>query len=73
MTLAIEAIFEKGVLKPVQPLHLAEQQKVRLFVDTDALATAPVPKRWHWEEAQALEDHFGGAVADELIRQRRES
>jgi hypothetical protein len=30
----------------------------------------PAPPQWHWQEAQALDDHFAGAVVEELIRQR---
>jgi predicted DNA-binding antitoxin AbrB/MazE fold protein len=34
VTLTVEAIYENGVLRPVQPLPLREQEKVRLLVDT---------------------------------------
>ena len=33
MTKVIEAIFSNGVLKPVEPLGLPEQQRVRLTVE----------------------------------------
>ena len=73
MTLAVDAIFENGVLKPLNPLELAEHQKVHLIVETNA-TPPPVPAqgRWHWQEAQAIEDGFAGAVAEEIARQRRE-
>lgn len=32
MTLMIEAVYENGLLKPVQPLPLKEHEKVRLAV-----------------------------------------
>jgi predicted DNA-binding antitoxin AbrB/MazE fold protein len=32
MTVTIEAVYENGVLRPAQPLTLAEGQKVRLTV-----------------------------------------
>jgi predicted DNA-binding antitoxin AbrB/MazE fold protein len=32
MTITMEAIYEDGILKPVQPLPLREQEKVRLTV-----------------------------------------
>jgi predicted DNA-binding antitoxin AbrB/MazE fold protein len=32
MSLTIEAIYENGVLKPVQPLPLKEQERVQLTV-----------------------------------------
>ena len=33
MTKVIDAIYTKGVLKPVQALELAEQQRVRLTIE----------------------------------------
>jgi predicted DNA-binding antitoxin AbrB/MazE fold protein len=32
MTLTVEAIYENGVLKPLQPLPLKEREKVRITV-----------------------------------------
>jgi hypothetical protein len=29
-------------------------------------------RRFHWEEAQAIDDGYQGSLADEVIRQRRE-
>ena len=72
MTLTVDAIFEHGVLKPLIPLELAEHQKVHLIVETNAAVPVPSQARWHWEEAQAIQDGFVGAVADEVGRQRRE-
>jgi len=72
MTLAIEAVFENGVLKPLSPLCLGENQKVHLVVETDFVPATPAQKRWHWQQAQAIKDGFDGEVAEELIRQRRE-
>jgi predicted DNA-binding antitoxin AbrB/MazE fold protein len=34
MTLTIEAIYENGVLKPVQPLPLQEHERVRVTVES---------------------------------------
>jgi predicted DNA-binding antitoxin AbrB/MazE fold protein len=34
MTLTIEAIYENGVLKPVQPLPLKEHEQVRVTIHT---------------------------------------
>jgi predicted DNA-binding antitoxin AbrB/MazE fold protein len=36
MTITVEAVFEHGVLKPVQPLPLKEQERVRLTLHTAA-------------------------------------
>ena len=34
MTLTVEAVYENGVLKPVQPLPLKEQERVQLTIQT---------------------------------------
>ncbi len=72
MTWAIEAIFENGVLRPLNPIQLANQQKVHLIVDTAAPVPAPAGNKWHWQEARAIADAFDGSVAEEISRQRRE-
>ena len=33
MAITIEAIYENGVLKPLQTLHLREQQQVQITID----------------------------------------
>lgn len=73
MTLSVEAVFENGVLKPLNPLNLGEHQKVHLMLDTGLVPGGPTQGPWHWQEAQAIEDSFVGEVAEEVIRQRRES
>jgi predicted DNA-binding antitoxin AbrB/MazE fold protein len=34
MAITVEAVYENGVLKPVQPLPLKEHEKVQLTVET---------------------------------------
>ena len=34
MPITVEAVYEDGVLKPAQPLPLAEHEKVRITVDS---------------------------------------
>jgi len=34
MSQQIDAIYENGVLKPLEPLHLPEQMRVKLTLDT---------------------------------------
>jgi predicted DNA-binding antitoxin AbrB/MazE fold protein len=43
MAITVEAVYENGVLKPVQPLPLKEQQRVQLTVE--------VKKNWVEETA----------------------
>ncbi|MBM3767556.1 MAG: DUF104 domain-containing protein [Acidobacteria bacterium] len=45
MTLQLEAVFENGVLRPVEPLSLPEHQRVTL-----TLATEPKPRSWRSTE-----------------------
>jgi predicted DNA-binding antitoxin AbrB/MazE fold protein len=33
MTITVEAIYENGVLRPIEPLPLAEHDKVRVTVE----------------------------------------
>ena len=73
MTVAVEAIFEKGVLKPLAPLELAERQRVKLTVETSSGDLKTGAPEWHWREAQAIEDGYNGAVAEEIVRQRQEN
>ena len=35
MAIVVEAIYENGVLKPAQPLPLAEHQKVQITIGTE--------------------------------------
>lgn len=62
MTLQLEAVFEDGVLRPVEPLSLPEHQRVTLTLDTK-----PAPRSWRstepWnprmEEMRWFADHAG--------------
>jgi predicted DNA-binding antitoxin AbrB/MazE fold protein len=40
MVQAVQAIYENGVLKPLQKLNLGEHQQVQLIINSDAV-TAP--------------------------------
>jgi predicted DNA-binding antitoxin AbrB/MazE fold protein len=46
MSITVEAVYENGVLKPVQPLPLKEHEKVRIIVEP---ARPPI-----WERIIAL-------------------
>jgi predicted DNA-binding antitoxin AbrB/MazE fold protein len=35
MTITVDAIYEQGVLRPVQPLALAERERVRVTVESE--------------------------------------
>jgi predicted DNA-binding antitoxin AbrB/MazE fold protein len=46
VVIAIDAVYEGGVLKPKEPLDLPEQAEVRLTIETPAAATrTPLGRR----------------------------
>lgn len=60
MTITVDATYEDGVLKPVQPLPFAEHEKVRLTVEPQAAAqdqgksAGATPQPPIWERIVAL-------------------
>lgn len=69
MTRTIEAIFENGVLKPVEQLDLPEHQKVQVLIEAE-MPSGQGNRAWHWQESRSIMDGFDGAVSDEVVRQR---
>jgi predicted DNA-binding antitoxin AbrB/MazE fold protein len=71
MSLTVEAFYENGVLKPVQPLPLKEHEKVRVWVHRTADVTSALEAversygllRWTGDvetlRRVALDDEFG--------------
>ena len=49
----VEAVYEKGVLRPLEPLSLAESQRVRITVSTDIASAHPLLDTQLIEEARA--------------------
>lgn len=47
MNSAIEAIYENGVLRPLEPLPLAEGQRVSVLIDERAMPESPLPDWCH--------------------------
>ena len=58
MSQAVEAIYERGVLRPLQPLELAEGQRVAISLEPVALSP---------EEMQALASRVYEGLTDEEI------
>ena len=64
MTQHIDAIYDNGVLKPLEPLALPDQARVKLTVDAEPV-TEPADKRAKqkaalrklWEEIDKLPQH----------------
>ena len=80
-----EAIYEDGVLKPLQPLNLAEHERVSLVMGQDAdadledEASDVLPfvaedgvENLTWADAQAITARFPGSLAEDCIRERDE-
>jgi predicted DNA-binding antitoxin AbrB/MazE fold protein len=58
MELSIEATYENGVLKPVQPLPLAEHERVRVVVQTETSWARRTAGLMKWTGDPAVVDHF---------------
>lgn len=54
---SVVAVYENGVFRPVSPVDLPEHSSVRLLLDQNALADAPVKART-WEDLKK----FSGKV-----------
>lgn len=76
MSQTVEAIYEKGVFRPLTPVQLAEHQSVRLTVESQSRDTALTPQQI-WEEAGRLRP-LGSAleemmVSDSVLEEVREA
>jgi predicted DNA-binding antitoxin AbrB/MazE fold protein len=60
MAQTIEAVFENGVLKPLQPIALEEGQRVRLFIsqpqEPETTANLPLEQQMRQLGYQAFAD-----------------
>ena len=65
MAITVEAIYENGVLRPVQPLPLQEQEKVRVTIEPDLTWAERTAGMLHWSGDPELlrriaeDDEFG--------------
>jgi predicted DNA-binding antitoxin AbrB/MazE fold protein len=77
MTREFEAIYEDGVLKPVEPLGLAEKQRVMLRL-SDVAKPAPHPgsraeeMRWIGENAHLYKGEYVALQGSELVSHGRD-
>ena len=60
MTRQLEAVFEKGVLRPLEPLPLAEHQKVLVTIDDLPTAAPPNSRQAEMEWLGAHQNEFPG-------------
>jgi predicted DNA-binding antitoxin AbrB/MazE fold protein len=58
MSLTIEAVYENGVLKPVEPLPLREHEKVRVTVYTGTSRARQTAGLMGWTGSAELADLF---------------
>ena len=54
MTIAVDAVYENGVLKPKTPVNLPEKAEVRITIETDEPSRTPLGKDLRALRAQAL-------------------
>lgn len=64
MTITVDAIYENGVLRPVQPLALAEQERVRVTVEAGNGTKAT-------EERLAQESQSQPSLAERIVARAR--
>ena len=82
---AIDAIYENGVLRPLEPLDLEDQQRVRITMDnSDPLADLLDTEFMEWctrktagdvpsiEEVRQMLSKIKGSMADVIIAERDE-
>jgi predicted DNA-binding antitoxin AbrB/MazE fold protein len=60
--ITVEAIFEGGVLRPVQPLPLAEHQRVTVTVQTTAVTEWPADVATLYQEIAAEDRRLAAAM-----------
>ena len=58
MAIVVEATYENGVLKPAQPLPLAERQKVQITIGTDVSPILQAYGIMGWTGSAELADYF---------------
>jgi len=69
MTITVDATFENGVLRPDEPLPLAENARVRIVVETPASAVDRTAGILQWKadpallEQVAIDPEFGVSEA----------
>jgi predicted DNA-binding antitoxin AbrB/MazE fold protein len=87
MTRQVEAVYERGVLRPLEPLALAESQRVKLTISDTAMGRYPQDLQFlEWaravvvamphipslEEVQAIMSKIPGSLADDFAAERDE-
>ena len=81
MTQQVEAVYEHGVLRPLEPLTLAESQRVKLTISTpDAGRYPPDMEFLEWampripslEEVQDILSKIPESLADDFAAEREE-
>ena len=85
MAREMDAIYENGVLRPLEPLDLEEQQRVRITIDNgDPLADLVDTEFMEWcarkvagdvpsiEEVRQMLSKIKGSMADVVIAERDE-
>lgn len=59
MTITVEATYEDGVLKPAEPLPLADRQRVEVVIHTPQLEpSSGMPPAASWPERKAALQRF---------------
>jgi predicted DNA-binding antitoxin AbrB/MazE fold protein len=67
MTVAVEAIYENGVLRPEKPLGLKEHSKVRVIIEGESEAAVEDDDPTGWKAARRFIGLWKNAPAGEPI------
>jgi len=67
--MAVKAIYENGVFKPAEPVHLAERTDVEVFIP--ATPSLDVDDPTGWKAAEALSGFIEDAPPDTAERHDR--
>jgi predicted DNA-binding antitoxin AbrB/MazE fold protein len=62
MTHIIQAIYEQGVFRPLEPVELAEHERVSLAIDSTRPAGTPAEEEAMHRQKQALEEALDEAA-----------
>jgi predicted DNA-binding antitoxin AbrB/MazE fold protein len=62
MPLTVEAIYENGVLKPLQPLPLEEHEKVRIRIETVTTWAERTAGMMGWKGSAEQAEYFANSA-----------
>ena len=62
MATELDAVFENGVFRPIEPVHLPEHMRVRITIDEESVASLPTDQQVHFQLPSARWQAFCDAL-----------